>query len=129
MRFLLPATVLFLFAVPPVLAAPAAGPDPTDDPAHADAWLSKHPLTIDAVPDINGPGACVSTAGNVWIKTTTLEHGQPVYDIVSAAGALIDRVQLPPFRTIAGFGPGVVYLAVVDPGGVVHVERAAIKRK
>jgi len=67
--------------------------------------------------------------GNLWIKTTALDHGQPVYDIVSGTGALIDRVQLPPFRTIAGFGPGVVYLAVVDPGGGVHLERAAIKRK
>jgi hypothetical protein len=76
------------------------------------------------------PGAARGDAdGNVWIKTTTLEHGKPVYDIVSGAGALIDRVQLPPFRTIAGFGPGVVYLAVVDADKVVHLERAAIKRK
>ena len=72
MRILLPATVLFLAFVPPVLAAPAAGPDPTDDPVHADAWLARHPNSIEAVPDINGPGTCVSTAGNVWIKTTNI---------------------------------------------------------
>jgi hypothetical protein len=67
--------------------------------------------------------------GNLWIKTTTLDQGQPVYDVVSAAGVLIDRVELPPFRAIAGFGPGVVYLSVVSPDKVVHLERAAIKEK
>ena len=54
MRVLLPAIVLLAIAVPPVLGAPAPGPDPTDDPVHAAAWLSKHP-SVDAVPDVNGP--------------------------------------------------------------------------
>ena len=31
------------------------------------------------------------------------------------------------FRTIAGFGPGVVYMAVKDGAGVVHLERARVK--
>lgn len=67
--------------------------------------------------------------GNLWIRTTTLVRGQPVYDIVNASGELIDRIQVPPFRTIAGFGPGVVYLAVTDTGGAVHIERARIRQK
>ena len=63
--------------------------------------------------------------GNLWIRTTTLVQGQPVYDvIVNRRGALIDRVQLPPFRTIAGCGSGVVYLGVKDSTGIVHLERA-----
>ena len=49
---------------------------------------------------------------------------RPVYDIVNRRGELFDRVQLPEFRTLAGFGPGVVYMAVKDSTGVVHVERA-----
>jgi hypothetical protein len=53
--------------------------------------------------------------------------GQPVYDIVNRAGELADRVQLPPFRTIAGFAPGVVYMAVKDASGAVRLERARVK--
>ena len=65
--------------------------------------------------------------GNLWIRTTAMAGGQPIYDIVNAKGELTDRVQLPPFRAIAGFGPGVVYLGVSDPSGAVHLERARIK--
>ena len=65
--------------------------------------------------------------GNLWIRTTTIVGGQPVYDIVNRRGELFDRVQLPSFRTIAGFGPGVIYIAVKDSAGVVHLERARIK--
>jgi hypothetical protein len=50
--------------------------------------------------------------------------GQPVYDIVNRRGELVDRVQLPPFRTIPRFPPGVVYMAVKDAAGVVHLQRA-----
>ncbi len=65
--------------------------------------------------------------GHLWIRTTTLMNGQPVYDIVNQQGQIIDRVQLPPFRTIAGFGTGVVYMAVKDSAGIVHLERARVK--
>ena len=64
---------------------------------------------------------------NLWIRTTATAAGQPIYDIVNAKGELVDRVQLPPFRAIAGFGPGVVYLGVVDPSGTIHLERARVK--
>ena len=70
----------------------------------------------------------VDTDGNLWIRTTTVVNGQPVYDLVNRRGELFDRVQLPPFRTIAGFGPGVVYMAVKDAAGVVHLEAASIAR-
>ncbi|HEY2163326.1 MAG TPA: hypothetical protein VGH04_05015, partial [Gemmatimonadaceae bacterium] len=65
--------------------------------------------------------------GNLWIRTTTLVNGQPVYDVVNKQGTIVDRVQLPPFRTIAGFGPGMVYMAVKDSAGTVHLEKARIK--
>ncbi|HEY4306349.1 MAG TPA: hypothetical protein VGM82_17880 [Gemmatimonadaceae bacterium] len=64
---------------------------------------------------------------NIWVQTTQLVDGRPVYDVINRRGVLIDRVQLPPFRTIAGFGPGVVYMAVIDRAGVVHLERARIR--
>jgi len=65
--------------------------------------------------------------GNLWIRTTTIVGGQPVYDIVNGRGELFDRVQLPSFRTIAGFAPGLVYMAVKDSAGIVHLERARIR--
>jgi hypothetical protein len=70
----------------------------------------------------------VDADGNLWIRTTTWVNGQPVYDVVNKRGELFDRVQLPPFRTIAGFGPGIVYMAVKDAAGVVHLETAKITR-
>lgn len=65
--------------------------------------------------------------GRLWIKTSALVDGRPVYDVVNREGALIDRVLLPPYRTIAGFGPGVAYLGVKDPSGAVHLERVRIR--
>jgi hypothetical protein len=65
--------------------------------------------------------------GNLWVRTTTIVDGRPVYDIVNSRGELTDRVQLPQFRTIAGFGNGVVLLGVRDANGVMHLERARIR--
>ena len=66
--------------------------------------------------------------GNLWIRTNKIVNGQPVFDIVNRRGELTDRVQLPPFRTIAGFGPGgTVYLGVRDSLGVMHLERARVR--
>jgi hypothetical protein len=64
--------------------------------------------------------------GNAWIRTipTKATAGGPVYDVISAKGELVDRVQVPAGRTIAGFGPGgVVYLVSRTEGGLV-LERA-----
>lgn len=66
--------------------------------------------------------------GNLWIRTTMMVNSQPVYYVVNRHGELFDRVQIPPFRTISGFGPGVVYMAVKDAAGVVHLEEAKIAR-
>jgi hypothetical protein len=53
--------------------------------------------------------------------------GGPVYEIVDRTGTLIDRVQLPAGRTLAGFGPGgVVYLTTRD-GNATKIERRAFK--
>jgi hypothetical protein len=65
--------------------------------------------------------------GNLWIRTTAMLKGQPVYDVLNRRGELIDRVQLPPFRTIAGFAPGAVYMAVKDSTGIVHLEMARLR--
>ena len=63
-----------------------------------------------------GPGATRADAeGNLWIRTSQNVNSLPVYDIVNRKGELIDRVQLPAGRVIAGFGAGgIVYLGVRD---------------
>lgn len=65
--------------------------------------------------------------GHVWISTTRIVDGRPVYDIVNRKGDVIDHVQSPPYRVIVGFGPGVIYMAMKDAGGIVHLERARIR--
>lgn len=55
--------------------------------------------------------------GNLWIRTSKVANGGPVYDVVNRSGALIDRVSFPFGRVIAGFGPGVVYMGVRDDKG------------
>ena len=62
--------------------------------------------------------------GNLWIRTSTIVNGQPVYDIVNRRGQPTDRLQLPPYRTIAGFGPGEVYMvrSWIAPVVLLHLE-------
>jgi hypothetical protein len=74
------------------------------------------------------PGSTRADAdGNLWIRTTQNVNTRPVYDVVNRKGELIDRVQLPQNRVLAGFGAnGVVYLAVRD-GTTAHLEKARIK--
>ncbi|MEJ7809936.1 MAG: hypothetical protein WKG32_05890 [Gemmatimonadaceae bacterium] len=67
--------------------------------------------------------------GNLWIRTIATKpvQGGPVYDVVNRRGELVDRVQMPAGRTIAGFGTGgVVYLGTRDDAGF-HLERARVR--
>jgi hypothetical protein len=81
----------------------------------------------DYVPPFSANAVYADADNNLWIRTSTLVDGRPVYDLVNRRGELFDRVQLPSFRTIAGFGPGVVYMAVQGSSGVVRLERARIR--
>ena len=59
--------------------------------------------------------------GNLWIRTSATRTGGvagTIYDVVNSQGALVDRVQLPAGRSIAGFGKGgVVYMVARDKTG------------
>lgn len=109
--------------------APAGGAAPATN-----QQLSLPPLVMvppSDLPDYKPPfmsgAARGDMDGNLWIRTTKNINGSPVYDVVNAKGVLIDRVQLPPFRVIAGFGAGGwVYMGVKDGDGV-RLERARIK--
>jgi hypothetical protein len=64
--------------------------------------------------------------GNLWIRTIPTKQipGGPVYDVINREGKLVDRVQVPAGRTIAGFGSdGAVYLVSRD-GTSMTLERA-----
>jgi len=72
-------------------------------------------------------GAALGDAeGRLWIRTTKFVNGGAVYDVVDRKGYLVDRIQVPTGRVIAGFGPGgVVYLGVRD-GDITRLERATL---
>jgi hypothetical protein len=54
-------------------------------------------------------------------------NGGSVYDVINGKGELIDRVQVPAGRVIAGFGKGgVVYMGVKEGTGV-RLEQARRK--
>jgi hypothetical protein len=67
--------------------------------------------------------------GNLWVRTTSpVGNAGPIYFVINKKGEVIDRVQLPEGRLLAGFGKnGDVFLAVRDAEGNVRVERAKIK--
>ncbi|MFL5565673.1 MAG: hypothetical protein ACJ77J_11320 [Gemmatimonadaceae bacterium] len=92
------------------------------------------PVTLIAPSDLPdykpafAPGSTRADAdGNLWIRTSQNVDARPVYNVINRKGELVDRVQLPANRVVAGFGAGgVVYLAVRD-GGTAHLERARVK--
>ncbi|MEP6764083.1 MAG: hypothetical protein ABJB66_07225 [Gemmatimonadaceae bacterium] len=67
----------------------------------------------DFVPPVRANAARPDRDGMLWILPTTSNHvtNGLLYDVVSADGQLVKRVQLPPDRDIVGFGKnGVVFL-------------------
>lgn len=67
--------------------------------------------------------------GNLWVRTIPTKQipGGPVYDVINHDGKLVDRVQIPAGRTIAGFGAdGAVYLVSRD-GTSMTFERARVR--
>jgi hypothetical protein len=67
--------------------------------------------------------------GNLWVRTTSpVGNAGPIYFVINTKGEVIDRVQLPESRQLAGFGRnGDIYLSVRDAEGTARIERAKIK--
>ncbi len=63
--------------------------------------------------------------GNLWVRTTTPSDKGAIYAVLNDKGQLVDRVKVPFGRVISGFGPGVVYLGVLDEKGA-RLEKARI---
>ena len=105
--------------------APGAGPGGPGGPGGG-APMSIAPPAINMVPPSELPdyrpafGAGAMRAdldGNLWIRTSKVANGGPVYDVVNRQGVRVDRIAFPFGRVIAGFGAGVVYLGVRDDMG------------
>lgn len=64
--------------------------------------------------------------GNLWVRTTEPSDRGAIHYVINGKGQLIDRVQLPYGRVIAGFAAGVVFMGVEDDAGV-RLERARIR--
>jgi hypothetical protein len=67
--------------------------------------------------------------GNLWIRTIPTRQivGGPVYDVINREGKLVDRVQIPAGRTIAGFGPGGTVYLVTRDASTMTLERAPVR--
>ncbi|MGH7653808.1 MAG: hypothetical protein ACREN6_04010 [Gemmatimonadaceae bacterium] len=99
-------------------------------PARAGGTVQTDFVPINELPDYRPPfqraAARGDLAGNLWVRTTKIENGGAVYDVIDPKGKLIDRVAVPAGRVIAGFGRGgVVYMGVLD-GTVARLERARV---
>jgi len=80
----------------------------------------------DYKPPFLGAATRVDAEGNLWIRTSQNVKGLPVYNVVNRKGELVDRVQLPAGRVIAGFGAGgYAYLGSRD-GDVARLEKVRI---
>jgi len=64
--------------------------------------------------------------GNLWVRTSARSDAGAIYDVINGKGELVDRVKLPFGRVISGFGPGVVYMGVLDDVGA-RLEMARIR--
>ena len=101
---------------------PSGGAGPAGSGAPTTASMpSINMIPASELPDYRpafGTGATrADLDGNLWIRTSKVANGGPVYDVVNRQGVLIDRVAFPFGRVIAGFGPGVVYLGLRDDKG------------
>ena len=81
----------------------------------------------DYKPPFVGGATRVDAEGNLWIRTTQNLNGRPVYNVVNRQGELIDRVQLPAGRVIAGFGAGGVIYFAFREGDIARLEKGRIR--
>jgi len=71
-------------------------------------------------------GALADRDGNLWVRTTAPSDRGAIYFVINGRGDVIDRVQIPFGRVIAGFGNGVVYMGVLDDKGA-RLEMASVR--
>jgi hypothetical protein len=84
----------------------------------------------DYKPPFNASSTRADADGNLWVRTNPMQPkfgGGTVFDVISRAGVLVDRIELPPGYSIAGFGLGkVVYLSMRDAKGL-HLAKVRLR--
>jgi hypothetical protein len=79
----------------------------------------------------NVAGFRADADNRLWIRPKPApgapRGGGPIYDIVDRTGALVDRVQLPAGRVLAGFGPGGIVYVTTRDAGATRIEKRAFK--
>ena len=93
-------------------------PDPVP-PFAVEAEVQSDPPAV--APAFAPLSAMGDLEGRVWVRLGARGPGAPrptVYGIIDRSGAMVDRVQFPPLRTLAGFAPdGFVYVIATSPQG------------
>jgi len=66
--------------------------------------------------------------GRLWILPTTSTNAANglTYDVVNRKGDIVERIQLPKDRALAGFGPHSVIYLTRNEGGKAYLERALL---
>ena len=85
----------------------------------------------DYYPAVRAGQVRADPAGRVWIlpSTSAAAKGGLLYDVVNRQGEIIERVQLPPGRTLVGFGlGGAIYMHNVKSPKSAAIERAEVLR-
>jgi hypothetical protein len=115
---------------PPGGGGGAGGPAPNGGAPIQMSMPSINMIPPSELPDYRpafGTGATrADVDGNLWVRTSKVHDGGPVYDVINREGTLIDRVAFPFGRVIAGFGPGIIYMGVRDDKGA-RLEVARIR--
>jgi len=79
----------------------------------------------------NSAGFRADADNHLWIRPKppvgSPRGGGVIYEVVDRTGALVDRVQLPPGKTLAGFGPGGIVYVTVRDAGVTRIEKHRFK--
>ena len=85
----------------------------------------------DYYPAVRAGQVRADPAGRVWIlpSTSAAAKGGLLYDVVNRQGDIVERVQLPPGRTLVGFGlGGAIYMHHVKSPKSAAIERAEVLR-
>jgi hypothetical protein len=114
-------------STPPAAATPSCPSGPLDTEAMFPPIVTIPPDSLpDYKPPFGGNSVRTDLDNNVWIRANQMRPipGAIIYEVANRKGELIDRLQLPPGRTLIGFGPGgIVFLSVRDAAGQRILER------
>ncbi len=114
---------------------PGSGPPGASAPAGAMTApkINVSYVSPNELPDYQPPffsnGVRADMDGRLWVQTTSTKPapGGLVYDLIDGKGVVTQRVQLPPDRTLVGFGAGGVVFLGAREGTITRIERVTFK--